>query len=230
MTPAQTRSPHSSTSLLAVEHLGRKLDQRWLWRGVSFELKPQMRLGLVGPSGAGKTLLFRALVNLDPIDEGNISLAGRSLSQWSLPDYRKRVLYLPQQPALFEGTVEHNLKMVFQLSVHQNRAYERSRILIALETLGRGDHFLTLSATQLSGGESQILSLLRALQLDPQILLLDEPTASLDPDSTRRVEVLLERWLQAKADRACIWTSHDPEQIHRVTGEQLNLQTFNYAG
>lgn len=214
------------TSVLAVEHLGRKLDRGWLWRGVGFALEPQMRLGLLGPSGSGKTLLLRALVGLDPVDEGKIIFAGRPLSQWSLPAYRKTVLYLPQRPALFEGSVEQNLKMVFRLSAHRERSYARSRILKDLATLNRGDDFLERPATLLSGGEGQILSLLRGLQLDPQVLLLDEPTASLDAESSSQAEVLIDRWLQAEPNRACIWTSHDRAQIDRVTNARLDLQVF----
>lgn len=212
--------------VLVVKGLGRKIDQRWLWQNVSFDLLPQMRLGLVGPSGSGKTLLLRSLVNLDPIQVGDIIFADRSLSQWSLPLYRTRVLYLPQRPSLFEGTVEQNLTMVLQFSGHRHRTYDRSRILAYLDSLDRSEKFLTLSAPQLSGGEGQILGLLRALQVEPQILLLDEPTASLDPDSTAQVEKLLDRWLAAEPNRACIWTSHDPTQINRVTDQQLNLKAF----
>lgn len=212
--------------MLTVEKLGRKLDQRWLWRGVNFVLEPQLRLGLVGPSGSGKTLLLRSLVQLDRVEEGRLSFEGKPLSVWSLPLYRTRVIYLPQRPVLFEGTVEENLQMLFQLVVHQGRRYERQRILDYLEQLHRDAGFLAQAAPRLSGGEAQILGLLRALQLEPQVLLLDEPTASLDPDSTALVEALLGDWLRAEPSRACIWTSHDARQIERMTDERLDLTAF----
>lgn len=212
--------------MLTVDNLGRQLEQRWLWRGVSFELEPQMRLGLVGPSGSGKTLLLRSLVQLDGVDEGRICFGGKPLADWSLPLYRTQVVYLPQRPVLFEGTVAENLQMLFQLGVHQGRQYEGDRILSYLDQLHRNPDFLSRAAPQLSGGEAQILGLLRALQLDPQVLLLDEPTASLDPDSTARVEALLEHWLRAEPRRACIWTSHDGAQIERVMDGQLDLTAF----
>lgn len=215
---------------LRVEHLGRRLGtppkQRWLWRGVSFELESQMRLGLVGPSGSGKTLLLRSLVQLDRVEEGRLSFEGKPLSAWSLPLYRTRVIYLPQRPVLFEGTVEENLQMLFQLAVHRERRYERQRILDDLERLNRDAGFLAQAAPRLSGGEAQILGLLRALQLEPQVLLLDEPTASLDPDSTALVEALLGDWLRQVPNRACIWTSHDAQQIERVTDQRLDLTAF----
>ncbi len=216
--------------MLTVENLGRRLDERWLWRGVNFALEPHMRLGLVGPSGSGKTLLLRSLVQLDRVAEGQVSFEGQPLAAWSLPLYRTRVIYLPQRPTLFEGTVEENLQMLFQLAVHQKRCYERERIVDYLERLNRSAGFLDQVAPRLSGGEAQILGLLRALQLAPQVLLLDEPTASLDPESTARVEALLETWLRADQQRACIWTSHDATQIERVTDGILDLAGVQDAG
>lgn len=219
-----------TVAVLTVENLGRLVDERWLWRGVNFQLAPQMRLGLVGPSGSGKTLLMRSLVHLDAVDEGQVQFEGKSLSAWRLPHYRTRVLYLPQRPTVFEGTVEDNLQLVFQLAAHRHRRYDRGQMGNYLQQLNRQDSFLSQAAPRLSGGELQILGLLRALQLEPQVLLLDEPTASLDPDSTARVEALLDHWLSADERRACLWTSHDAAQIERVTDGIFDLTGVRDAG
>jgi putative ABC transport system ATP-binding protein len=180
----------------------------------------------VGASGSGKTLLLRAIASLDPVEEGEITFSGKSLQQWRLPDYRTKVAYLPQRPALFPGTVEDNLRQPFELAIHRDRGYSRPQILSDLEALHWQAEFLSLTAATLSGGESQILALLRSLQLNPKILLLDEPTASLDADSARQVEILLDGWLQAQPDRACIWTSHNSAQIRRVTHHQIQMPEF----
>lgn len=209
--------------LLSADNLGRHLAGHWLWRGVSFELWPGQCLALVAPSGAGKTLLMRTLALLDPLQEGQIYFQSKTLAEWSLPHYRSQVIYLPQRAISFEGTVQENLMQAFQLSIHRHRLFARERIDAWLAELGRSPQFLNLKGTELSGGETQLLALLRALQLDPQILLLDEPTASLDAETTARVEQLLCGWL-TQPGKACLLTSHDVAQRQRLTHRQIQLQ------
>jgi putative ABC transport system ATP-binding protein len=96
-------------SQLSAINLGRKIQSRWVWRGVNLVLSPGMCLGLVGATGTGKTLLMRALAGLDPINEGEIKLGNRSLTQCYIPQYRSLVIYLHQRSVLLEGTVETNL-------------------------------------------------------------------------------------------------------------------------
>lgn len=199
---------------------------RWLWRDLSFTLPPGIQLGLVGATGTGKTLLLRAIAGLDPLDEGEIQYSDRPLSAWSLPLYRSQVIYLHQHPIMFEGTVEANLKAVYQFSVHSHQAYNPDYILTLLDIFNRPSEFLQQPALNLSGGESQIVAIMRALQLEPMILLLDECTASLDPQTTQQVELAITYWLQKNSQRACIWTSHDPNQIQRVTNQQLRLSPY----
>lgn len=211
--------------LLSVENLGRQLSERWLWRGVSFELMAGDCVGLVAPSGAGKTLLMRNLALLDPIQQGEVKFEGKTPSEWGLPAYRSRVMVVPQRATPLDGTVQDNLKQVFDLGIYSDRRFDPIVIQTWLQKLGRNPEFLNLQGSRLSGGEAQILALLRALQLSPQVLLLDEPTASLDAATTAQVESLLHDWLQ-HANRACLLTSHDTEQIRRVTDRQLNLGEF----
>ncbi|MBW4462788.1 MAG: ATP-binding cassette domain-containing protein [Nodosilinea sp. WJT8-NPBG4] len=211
--------------LLAVENLSRQLSERWLWRGVSFELVPGDCVGLVAPSGAGKTLLMRNLALLDPIQQGDVRFEGKTPSEWGLPTYRSQVMMVPQRAIALDGTVQDNLAQVFDLDIYRQRRFDPTILQTWLQKLGRGPDFLNLQGTRLSGGEAQIMALLRALQLNPRVLLLDEPTASLDAATTAQVESLLHDWLQ-HSSRACLLTSHDTEQIRRVTHRQINLGEF----
>ena len=214
-----------SGPMLSASKIGRRLQESWIWQDISFELFAGDRLAVMGPSGAGKSLLLRTLAGLDPIQSGEIVFQGTSLSNLSMPEFRAQVMYLHQKPALLEGTVESNLRQIYQLKVHHNKTYDRSQILDYLSILGRSEKFLERSIEQLSGGEQQIVACLRSLQLSPTVLLLDEPTASLDNAATHQLEALITQWQQNDPNRACIWTSHDPTQIERVTTRQLTLST-----
>ena len=197
----------------------------WLIRGVSVAIGFGDRLGVLGPSGAGKTVLLRAIARLDPLDEGSIRWQGRVVQGEGVPDYRKRVVYLHQRPALLEGTVEDNLRYPFTLRAHRDRSFDPDRAEDLLARLGRDPGFLAKSSRDLSGGESQLVGLIRAVQLDPAVLLLDEPTASLDPATARAVEGLLDDWLAADPDgRALVWVSHDADQARRMTRRRVYLR------
>jgi len=209
--------------VLEVVEGGRKIEGRWLWQGLCLKLSGGTILGLVGASGTGKTQLLRAIAGLDSLDQGMIKYRDIPLSGWSLPEYRSQVIYLHQRPTMFEGTVEDNLRAVYQWEVHRQKRYNRDFTLALLDLWQRPLEFLQKSALQLSGGEAQMVALIRALQLEPMVLLLDECSASLDQETTLRLESAIALWLEQNNQRACIWTSHDPNQIERVTNQQLLL-------
>jgi putative ABC transport system ATP-binding protein len=140
-----------------------------------------------------------------------------------MPDYRAQVQYVPQRAVLLEGSVEENLRLPFSLQVWRQHLFDRERAVALLGSLGRDAAFFSKSATTLSGGESQILALVRTLLLQPSILLLDEPTSALDRQTTQQVEALVSDWLKADKERACCWVSHDPEQQQRLGDRQFVL-------
>jgi putative ABC transport system ATP-binding protein len=196
----------------------------WLIRGVSLALYPGERLAVLGPSGAGKTVLLRCLAMLDPLDEGTVRWQGHAVKGETVPTYRCRVIYLHQRPALLDGTVEDNLRLPFTLGSHRGRTFDQGRVVGLLERVGRDAAFLGKPGRDLSGGEGQLVALLRAVQLDPDVLLLDEPTASLDAAAARAVEGLVDQWYADGGGRALVWVSHDRDQARRVTGRALQMR------
>lgn len=210
--------------LLRSIDLGRRLGGAWVWRGVSFDVAGGDRVALAGPTGSGKTLLLRAIAGLDRVDEGRVELSGRTARQWSPPAFRAQVVYLHQRPALWGGTVEANLEAPFALKTNASRRFDRDRAAALLERLGRKAAFLEARAANLSGGEAQVVALVRALLVEPRVLLLDEPTASLDRASAARAEALLASWVAEEPGRALIWTSHDPDQLARATDRRIDVE------
>ena len=212
--------------IVQADAIGRRgPDGAWLLKDVSFKIHSGDHMAIQGPTGAGKTLLLRALALLDTPDAGVIRWRGEPVADHKVPSYRRTVAYLPQRPALIEGSVEANLRLPFALRIHQERAFERGRALELLQLLGCDESFLKRSCADLSGGESQILALVRLLQLDPAVLLLDEPTASLDPEATRSAREMVVSWAESgNGERAYVWVSHDQELAQQVSNRQLRLQ------
>lgn len=222
---ALTGNPDRSTAqpLLLARGLRFAIDERLLWQDLELSLAPGERLAIAGPSGSGKTLLLRTLAALEPMQSGEIFFQGRPLVEWSMPVYRAHVVYLPQRPALLEGKVEAALRVPFHFQVRQRRPFPVDQARELLKMLGRDEAFLQQSTDRLSGGESQIVAMLRALLTAPDVLLLDEPTASLDPEAVATIEKLIANWLQEVPDRACLWTSHDRQQLERNCDRVLLL-------
>lgn len=208
--------------MLEARGLGRSDGGRWIVRDVSFALRPGERVALRGASGTGKTVVLRALAALDPLDEGTLTWHGSAVRGDAVPRYRAAAVYVPQRPVLFDGTVEDDLRRPFELRVHSERRYDRDRIAAWLRVLDRTLDLLERSAREISGGEAQLVALLRAVQLDPAVLLLDEPAASLDPRSASLLESLVDGWFSARPDeRALVWVTHDEQQAHRVAGRAV---------
>ena len=211
--------------LEAVELTRRTTTGDFLLHGIGLRILPGERWCVLGPTGSGKTLLLRALALLDVVDAGEVRWEGHRVPDAEVPAYRRKVVYLHQRPALIEGTVEDNLRLPWSFKAKTEPGFKRDRVLHFLGCIGRGSDFLDRPSHQLSGGERQIVALLRALQLEPQILLLDEPTAALDFKSTGCVEEIVQTYLkESPGTRASVWVTHDLDQVPLIADWQLSLQ------
>jgi ABC-type iron transport system FetAB ATPase subunit len=163
-------------------------------------------LGVSGPSGSGKTLMLRAIADMDN-HSGFVYLDGREQAQMHAPEWRREVALLPAESMWwFETVGEHFVKVDS----------------LPLGRLGFDSQILQWPVSRLSSGERQRLALLRLLENRPRILLLDEPTANLDPDNTASVEAVVERYREANG-AAVLWVGHLPEQLQRVADRTIKL-------
>ena len=216
----------AASPLLEARDLTRQSrDGKLLLDGVSLAIHRGERWGVTGATGSGKTLLLRALALLDDVDGGEVRWNGSAVRDGDVPQFRRQVVYLHQRPALVEGTVEENLRLPFAFRANREQTFSRDRCVELLSQLHLDDSFLKKSSRDLSGGESQITAIVRAVQLDPLVLLLDEPTASLDSRSTDQVERLITGWFnEARDERAIVWVTHQSEQTERIADRQLQLR------
>jgi putative ABC transport system ATP-binding protein len=219
------RNTASMSALIETRALTRMDERRQLplLQPTNFTLNRADRVSITGSSGSGKSVFLRALALLDVPSSGQILWNNQPIANAQIPHYRSHISYLSQRPALLEGTVEDNLRFPFSLKTLRQRRFDLAAVTALLEHAGKAPDFLAKNAGDLSGGESQVVSLIRTLQLNPEVLLLDEPTAALDPSSSRDVEALIDAWFAADNSRAYIWVSHDLDQARRMSAIHLHM-------
>ncbi|MDB5522399.1 MAG: protease/lipase transporter permease/ATP-binding protein [Rhizobium sp.] len=183
-------------------------------RNLSFELRPGQALGVIGQSGSGKTTLARVLTGVWPIQAGRVRIDGASIEQYSVDDLANYVGYLPQEVALFEGTIAENIARL-ALQPDSEKVVAAAQKAAAHELvlrLGNGyDTKLPAQGQRLSGGQKQRIGLARALYGDPVLLVLDEPNANLDAEGSMALNLAIRN---AKKDgRSVVIMAHRPAAI-----------------
>ena len=181
--------------------------------GVSLRLEPGPLTCVMGPNGAGKSLLLRLIAGLIRPSGGEVTYGGAAEAG------KNRIAFVFQRPVLLRRSVAANLDHALK-TYGAPRAARRGRIAELL-ALGQLQAFARQPARVLSGGEQQRLSMVRALAARPALLLLDEPTASLDPQATAAIEALI-RQVAGEGVKVVLVT-HDRDQARRMAEEIVFL-------
>jgi UDP-glucose/iron transport system ATP-binding protein len=186
---------------------------------ISFALSRGDLLLILGPSGSGKSSLLRCLNRLETITEGLVLLEGRDARSINTVELRRRIGMVFQTPALLPGSVRENISLSFQLS---KQALKDADCVSLLQQVGLSLDFLDLPVENLSIGEQQRVALAQTLANHPQVLMLDEPTSSLDPTAVLTIERLIQS-INRDLQTAILWVTHDVAQAMRFNAETLVL-------
>lgn len=179
--------------------------------GVSLRVKAGERIALVGSNGSGKSTLLRVLHGLVPPTSGQFQC-----------DRQRPQAMLFQRPYLMRLSAQGNIALGLWLrGTPWGQAHTQARA--ALDRVGLA-HLAQRNARTLSGGQQQRLALARAWALQPQVLLLDEPTASLDPHAKREVEALIQGFAAHRDDMTLVFASHNLGQVKRLASRVLYLE------
>ena len=207
------------------------INNRALISGASGILLAGQVTVLTGASGSGKSVFLRVLAGLLPMTTGDVWLQSdaqnrdtrNSIHDVAPMHWRSQVALLAQQPQLLEGSVIDNLQLPYRLASHQHKHFNIDWHIEQLEHLERTPDFLQQDANTLSGGERQLVNTLRLLQLNPQVLLLDEPTAALDVDTSAKLVHLLINWLRREPTRTLLWVTHDTQDIMPLADKHWHM-------
>lgn len=222
-------------SAISIEHLSVGFSGKAVLTDVNLSVSPGELAVVVGPSGSGKSTLLRAINRLndcfpDCLTRGTVRVRLDGVSRdvygddLSPSELRRRVGMVFQTPAVLPFTVEKNLTMPLRVALGMNGDALTDRVEWALRQASLWDEVkgrMRESAAKLSGGQQQRLCLARALALGPQVLLLDEPTASLDFRASGKIEQLL---LRLKTDYCIVAVSHSLSQARRLADRLFVLR------
>ena len=200
-----------ATQALTAQHLTRHFGDRVAVDDVSFELEPGQIFALLGPNGAGKTTTLRMLAGLIAPTSGSVTIGGEAMTPDAAPKLRERLGFLTEAPGLWDNlTVRDNLMVYAQLYGMHDADRAVSEALALFEIADRRDD----RTARLSKGLKQRVALARAIVHRPRIVLLDEPTAGLDPESARDVRELIVA--MRSEGRAVLLCTHNLDEVERV--------------
>jgi tungstate transport system ATP-binding protein len=201
------------TSAVVIHELEVKTKQRVLLEIKDVTVEAGKRYVIIGPSGAGKSTMLKSIATLQPFSSGEISIFGESLSKKTGRSLRKKMVYVAQHEVMFSGTVEYNVGLGLRFRQVSGEA-RRSKIGEILTLVGL-EGYEKRNVDSLSGGEIQRVALARALVFEPELLLLDEPTANLDPYNVQMMERAIMNYCDSTG-ATLILATHNMNQAKRI--------------
>src|SRR5271169_4951419 len=215
---------------VAVEDLHKSFGSQRVLNGVSLTVSRGETLAVLGRSGTGKSVLLRLIIGLEKPDSGSVRIHGQDIAGLGLDELgeiRMKMGFLFQNAALYDSlTVEQNV--AFPLRHHRktmSKSEQGDRVMQLLAEVGMEGH-LGKMPSDISGGMQKRVGLARALALEPDILLLDEPTAGLDPISAGEIDDLVLK-LQQEHHMASIVVTHDLHSAKTIAGRLALLNEGN---
>lgn len=197
---------------IIIEEIHKSFADQKVLNGITLRVSAGETVAVLGRSGTGKSVLLKLMIRLLPIDSGSVCITGEeinALNEQELYEIRKKVGFLFQQAALYDSlTVRENV--AFPLARHVKKITEAERECLVRELLAsvEMDRHLDKLPSQISGGMQKRVGLARALVLNPEVLLFDEPTAGLDPITANEISNLILE-LKKKRKMTAVVVTHD---------------------
>ncbi|MGE5138087.1 MAG: ABC transporter ATP-binding protein, partial [Rudaea sp.] len=206
----------SRVDSISFENVHYSYGNRWALRGVSFEVRRGETVALFGPTGAGKSTIFSLLLRFNAPTTGEISIDGMPLEQVPPGEWRQQLAWVPQRPHLLHKSIFENIRLARPDATFEDvkQAAREAQLEEFIHSLPEayetvvGEH-----GARLSGGEAQRLALARAFLRDAPILLLDEPTSSVDPETEAHLQRATERLM---AGRTVVVIAHRLATVYRA--------------
>lgn len=200
---------------LSINNISASVLGNNILENISFQTKESEIFCIIGTSGAGKSTLLRTLNRLQPISSGEIYLNGQSIYLMTPQNLRKNAVMILQTPSLFEGTVEDNILFGAKLNSGFNKTESRKLAISLLEKVGLESNLLLRNSSSLSVGQQQRVSIARSIAMKPSILLCDEITSSLDPQSTLHIQNLL-LTLKKEEKMTILLVTHNMDLVQQI--------------
>ena len=214
------------TPILSVEHLKKSFGEHEVLRDITFEVPQGDVVSIIGSSGSGKSTLARILLRLLPCDCGKIFFQGRDITNATgkdLSSFRRNVQFISQRPESFldpRQTLGCSLREAFTVF---NLPYDEEKIKEMLDLVKLNAELLQRYPHQVSGGEIQRICLVRALLLEPKLLVLDEPTSMLDISVQAQILHLL-RDIRREKQLAYLFITHDKQLAEWLCDRVLHIE------